>query len=94
MQCSAAYELSISITGAALTHWGRDNGRNFGRLHIECIFLYGNDRIQIQISLKLGPRGPNNDKAVLVQLLAWRRTGDKPLPEPMIIKFTDAYMRH
>ena len=23
--------------------------------------------------------------------MAWRRTGDKPLPEPMMTQFTDAY---
>ena len=26
--------------------------------------------------------------------MAWRRIGDKPLSEPMLIRFTDAYMRH
>ena len=25
--------------------------------------------------------------------MAWRRTGDKPLPEPMLTQLTDAYMR-
>ena len=26
--------------------------------------------------------------------MAWRRTGDKPLSEPMLTQFTDAFMRH
>ena len=26
--------------------------------------------------------------------MAWRRIGDKPFSEPMLILFTDAYMRH
>ena len=26
--------------------------------------------------------------------MAWRRIGDKPLSEPMLTQFTDAYMRH
>ena len=26
--------------------------------------------------------------------MAWRRTGDKPLAEPMLVSFTDAHMRH
>ena len=26
--------------------------------------------------------------------MAWRRIGDKPLSEPMMALFTDAYMRH
>ena len=31
--------------------------------------------------------------AVLVQIMAWHRPGDKPLSEPMMGKFGDAYMR-
>ena len=26
--------------------------------------------------------------------MAWHRTGDKPLPEPMLIQLTNTYMRH
>ena len=26
--------------------------------------------------------------------MAWRLIGDKPLSEPMLTQFTDAYMRH
>ena len=58
-----------------------------------CIFLKEIDRIQIQISLKFVPMGPI-DKSALVQAMAWRRTGDNPLPEPMLTQLTDAYMRH
>ena len=53
-----------------------------------------NDKIPIQISLKIVPRSPIDCKSVLVRVMAWRRTGDKPLPEPMKTQFTDAYMRH
>ena len=60
----------------------------------KCIFLNENDRIPIQISLKFVPRRPINIKPALVQAMAWRRTGDKPLPEPMLLQFPDAYMRH
>ena len=60
----------------------------------KCIFLNENDTIPIQISLKLVPRSPIDNKPALVQVMAWRRTGDKPLPEPMMTQFTDAYMRH
>ena len=58
------------------------------------IFLNENDIIPIQISLKLVPRSPIDNKPALDQVLAWRRKGDKPLPVPMVIQFTDAYMRH
>ena len=30
----------------------------------------------------------------LVQVIAWRRKGSKPLPESVLAQFTDAYMRH
>ena len=60
----------------------------------KCIFLNENDRILIQISLKFVPRGPIDNKPALVQVMAWRRTGDEPLPEPMLTQFTDTYMWH
>ena len=50
--------------------------------------------ILIRISLKFVPRGQTDNKSVLVQLMAWRQIGDKPLSEPILTWFTDAYMRH
>ena len=35
-----------------------------------------------------------NNKSVLFPVMAWRRTGDKPLPEPMMTHVNNAYMRH
>ena len=57
------------------------------------IFLNENIRIAIQILLKFVPWGSNDNKSALVQVMAWRRTGDKPLPELLLAQFTDAYMR-
>ena len=45
-----------------------------------------------QISLKFDPEGPINNKSALVQVMAWRQAGAKPLPEPKLAQFTDAYM--
>ena len=56
----------------------------------KCIFLNENDSNFTEIC----PRTPTDNKAALVQVMAWRRTGDKPLPEPMLTQFTDTYMRH
>ena len=50
----------------------------------KCIFLNENDKIPIQVSLKFIARCPIDNKAVLVQVMAWRRTGDKPLPVSML----------
>ena len=70
------------------------NGRHFGRRHFQMLFLEWNDRILIQISLKFVPMSPIDNKPALVQVMAWRRIGDKPLSEPVMAQFTDAYMRH
>ena len=51
-------------------------------------------KIPIQIALKFILRNPVNNKIVLVQVMAWCRLRDKPLPEPMVTQFTYAYMRH
>ena len=61
--------------------------------NFKCIFLNENDRIPIWISMKFVPRSPIDNKTALVQVMACRRTGDKPLPELMLAQFTDAYMR-
>ena len=42
---------------------------------------------KIQMSLKYVPRGPIDHKPALVQVMAWRRTGDKPLPGLMMAQF-------
>ena len=58
------------------------------------IFLNENYRIPIQLSLKFVPRSPIDNKPAMVQVMAWRQTGDKPLPELLLTQFTDAYMQH
>ena len=50
--------------------------------------------ILIQISLKFVPKGPIDNKSALLRVMAWCWTGDKPLPEPNLTKFADAYMQH
>ena len=66
--------------------------------------------ISIKISLKFVPKGPINNIPALVQIMAWRRSGDKPLSEPMMVslpthicitrtqwvrtQFTDTYVHH
>ena len=60
----------------------------------KCIFLNENVWISLKISLKFAPEVRINNIPALVQIMAWRRTGDKPLSEPMLSRFTDAFMRH
>ena len=39
----------------------------------------------IKFSLKYVRKGPMDNNQTLVQIMAWRRSGDKPLSEPMMI---------
>ena len=62
----------------------RQNGRHFPDDIFKCIFLNENLWILIMISLKFVPDGPINNIPPLVQIMAWRRPGDKPLSEPVM----------
>ena len=46
---------------------------------LECVY------ISIKISLNFVPNGPIDNIPALVQIMAWRRPGDKPLSEPMVV---------
>ena len=63
----------------------RQNGRHFPDEIFKCIFLNENVLVSIKISLKFIPKGPINNIPALVQTMAWRRPGDRPLYEPMMI---------
>ena len=63
----------------------RQNGRRFADDTFKRIFLNENVRISIKISLKFVPKGPIINNPALVQIMAWRRPGDKPLSEPMMV---------
>ena len=63
----------------------RQNGRHFADAIFKCIFLNENIWILIKISLKFVPKGPINNTPALVQIMAWRRPGDKPLSELMMV---------
>ena len=70
----------------------KQNGRHFADDIFKGIFMDWN--ISIQISLNFAPKGPIGNKSALVQVMDWCRTGGKPLLEPILVQFTDAYMRH
>ena len=63
----------------------RQNGRHFADNIFKCIFLNESVWIPIKISLQFVPRGPINNIPALVQIMAWRRPGDKPLSEAMMV---------
>ena len=64
----------------------RQNGRHFADDHLKRIFLNETLRIAINISLKFVPKGQINNISPLDQIMAWRRPGDKPLSEPMMVR--------
>ena len=62
----------------------RQNGRHFPDDIFKYISLNENVWIPMKISLKFVPKGPANNIPALVQIMAWRRSGDEPLSEPMM----------
>ena len=66
----------------------RQNGRHFADDIFRCIFLNENVWVPTKISLKFVLKGPINNIPAMVQIMAWRRPGDKPLSEPMMVSLT------
>ena len=84
------------VTGSSFifnTLRSRQNGRHFPDDIFQCIFLNEIVYISIKISLKFVSKGPINNIPALGQIIAWPRSGDKPLSEPLS-EPTDAYMSH
>ena len=63
----------------------RQNGHHFTDNIFKCIFLNENVWMSIKISLMFVPKGPINGIPALVMIMAWRRSVDKPLSEPMMV---------
>ena len=47
--------------------------------------------ILIPISLKFVSKDLIDNKSALVQVMAWHRRGDKPLPQPMLTQIIDEW---
>ena len=63
----------------------RQHGYHFTDNTFKLIFLNENVIISIKITLKFVPKGPINNIPALVQIMGWRRPGDKPLSEAMMV---------
>ena len=89
------FVLSTHIILLLVNTWRpRQNGRRFADDVFKSIFLNENKWISIKISLKFVPKGQINNIPSLVQIMAWRRPGDKPLSEAMMASLLMQYMRH
>ena len=82
------YDATMTVAGSGLiiTLRPRQHGRHFPDDIFKCTFLNLNVWISLTISLKVVPKVRINNIPALVQILAWRRPGDKPLSEPMMVK--------
>ena len=63
----------------------RQNGCHFPYGIFNCIFLNWNVWISMKSSLKFVLKGWFNHIPALVQIMAWSRSGNKPLSEPMMV---------
>ena len=63
----------------------RQNERHFVDDVLKCIFVKNNIWILIKMSLNFVPEGHINNIPALVKITAWRRPGDKPLSESMMV---------
>ena len=63
----------------------RQNGRHFADHPFKRNFLNETLTILIKISLNFVPKGPINNNPALVEIMAWRWRGDKPLFQPMMV---------
>ena len=77
--------LALSSRYTIITLRPRQHGPHFPDDIFRCIFLNENIWIAIAISLSFVPKGPIGNILALVQTMAWRRSDDKPLSEPMMV---------
>ena len=81
----ASFPGSFSIFYAFNTLRPRQNGCHFADDTFNHIFVTENVGISIKFPLKFVPKGLINNIQALVQIMAWRRPGDKPLSEPVMV---------
>ena len=72
------------------------NGRHFTNdIFIQWHFFRDTFCLLIQTSPILVLNGPiDSNRSALVRVMAWHRTGVKPLAESMMSQFIDAYKSH
>ena len=80
------WEIVQRYCWAILTHWDRDKMAAVSQTILSNTFSWIKSiQISIKISLKFVPKIPINNIPALVQIMARRRPGAKPLSEPMLV---------
>ena len=87
-----SFDVSFEVRQTVNSSPPGQNGRHFADDIFRCIFVNEKFCILIKISLKFVPTGLIDNNPALVSIVARRRIGDKPLSEPMLNLFTDAYV--
>ena len=92
IQCVAVWRMNIVCRNIfqirSNTLRPRQNGRHFADDIFTCIFFNKKCCILFKFSLKYVRKGPIDNNPALVQIMVWRRPGDKPLSEPMMVRLT------
>ena len=86
--CKFWFNFSQASLNTLRPRW---NEQHFADDIFKCIFFNENDWISIKISTKFVPKGPINNIPALVQIMAWRHSGDKPLSEQWWLVYRRIY---
>ena len=75
----------IKMSHSGLTHRGRYKMADFWQMTLS-------NALSSMKIFEIWLKFHWNNKPTLIQIMAWRRTGDKPLSEPKLAYFTDGYI--
>ena len=78
------FQLELSTMGWKYLSMWRSQETTYSHIFTR-IFMNEKFCILIRILLKFVAEGPTDNKSALVQVMAWCRTGDKPLSEPLMV---------
>ena len=87
------YSIYISSMNIEFHLWYENYRRHF-QIYLQWKCLNFNYNMYNFTEVYSEAKGPIDYKSALVQVVAWHRTGEKPLPESMLTQFTDAYIRY
>ena len=80
--CAVLHSFNVNILRPS------QNGRHFADDTFKRIFMNENVRLSINISLQFVPKGLIYNIPSLVQIMAWRRLGDKLLSKPIVVRLS------
>ena len=84
--------VTLQLRKSLITLRLKANGWHFADDIFEYIFLQEKFLHFEKNKLKFVSKRLIDNRSALVQVMAWHQTGAKPLPEPMLTQFNDAYL--